>query len=279
MEMLRYKIFSESKTISHQKPVIVMLHGLGGGYANWYGQIHALKPHYDLLLIELPSHGRSPLKMSEMEISYENLCKKIMEVVDHLGIEKAHFAGVSFGTMLVRYIILNYPDRVDKYIMAGLIGNFNFVLRTAINIVRYLLPIAPLTVVLKLVTLIVMPYRVSEYGRNVFMATAKRLTNKEFIAYCKLLSQFKNIQKQFVSTMGEESNAVYLVGELDYFFLLMLKKERERLKNMILVPNAGHICITDQADYCNRQILSFLETGEPVRGGLSDQQPAPKTIV
>lgn len=262
MSMLRYKIFSESKTISHEKPVIVMLHGLGGGYANWYSQIHALKPHYDLVLIELPSHGRSPFKMSEMEISYEHLCGKIMEVVDHLGIQKATYAGVSFGTMLVKYIKLHYPDRVDKYILAGPIGNFNFILRSAINVVRHLLPIAPLELVLKLVTLVVMPYKVSKYGREVFLATANRLSNKEFIAYCKLLSRFKNIQKTFAATMGDEPNGLYLVGELDYFFLLMLKKERKRVKNMVLVPNAGHICITDQAKTANRYMLTFLQNGK-----------------
>ncbi len=263
--MLRYKIFSTSKTISHEKPVIVMLHGLGGGFANWYSQLRDLKPHYDLLLIELPSHGRSSYKMSQMEISYECLCNKIMEVVDYLGVQKAIFAGVSFGTMLVKYIILNYPERVDKYIMAGPIGNFNFVLRSAINIVRCLLPIAPLTVVLKLVTLVVMPYKISKYGREVFLSTAKRLTNKEFIAYCKLLSRFKNIQKTFASTMGTENKGLYMVGELDYFFSLMLKKERKRVKNMIVIPNAGHICITDQPAACNRHIISFMETGEPYR--------------
>lgn len=265
MSMLRYKIFSESKTISHEKPVIVMLHGLGGGYANWYGQIHTLKKHYDLLLIELPSHGRSPYKMSEMEISYAHLCGKIMEIVDHFGIQTATYAGVSFGTMLVKYIKLNYPDRVDKYILAGPIGNFNFVLRLAINIVRYLLPIAPLEFVLKLVVAVVMPYKVSKYGRDVFLATATRLTNKEFIAYCKLLSRFKNVQKSFATTMGNEPNGLYLVGELDYFFQLMLKKESKRVKNMVLVPNAGHICITDQAEIANRHILFFLETGEIYR--------------
>ena len=264
--MLRYKIFSESKTISHEKPVIVMLHGLGGGYANWYCQIRALKPHYDLLLIELPSHGRSPYKMSEMEISYEHLCGKIMEVVDHFGIQKATFAGASFGTMLTKYIVLNYPERVDKYILAGPIGNFNFVLRSAINITRWLLPIAPLEFVLKLVTVVVMPHKISKYGREVFLATAKRLSNKEFIAYCKLLSRFKNVQKDFVKTTGDEPNGLYLVGELDHFFLLMLKKERKRVQHMVLVPDAGHICATDQPETSNRHILHFLQTGETYAG-------------
>jgi len=262
METLRYMIFSETRTISHKKPIIVMLHGLGGGYANWYRQIHALKPHFDLLLIELPSHGKSPFKMSDMEISYDALCQKVMEVVDHLRIQKAHYAGVSFGTMLVKYILLHHPERVDKYFLAGPVGNFSFLMRTVFRIVRCLLPVIPPSLVVRLVTRILMPYKVSEYGRAMFMATAKRLSRKEIIAYCKLLSRYKKIQARYGATMGEEPKGLYLVGELDYFFLLMLAKDRKRVKNMLLVPKAGHVCITDQADWCNRQILSFLSGSE-----------------
>ena len=264
MSMLRYKIFSESKTISHEKPVIVMLHGLGGGYANFYSCIHALKPHYDLLLIELPSHGRSPMKMSQMSATWEELCGRVMDVVDSLGIQKAIFAGGSLGSMLVKYIVLNYSERVEKYILVGPIGNFNLLIRTSIRVVRLLLPFLPLETVLKLILAVVIPDEVSRYGREVFLATSKRLTNKEFAAWCKLLSRFKNVQRTYERTMGEEANGLYLVGELDRFFRLMLKKDEKRVKNMVFVKNAGHICTTDQPEATNRQLLAFLQTGRPV---------------
>ena len=258
MSLLRYRIYSETHTISHKKPVMVMLHGLGGGYANWYGQIHALKVPYDLLLIELPSHGRSPVLMSEMEISYDALVEKILEVVDHLGIKKAHYAGVSLGTMLVKYIVLNHPERVDKYVLAGPIGDFTFVLRTAINFVRHLFPIAPLEFILRLVALVVMPYKISKYGRDVFLACARKLAKKEFIAWCKLLTKFKDIQRTFQQTMGDEPNGLYLVGALDHDFIPMLTRDNNRVKNSFFIPDAGHICIADQANAVNRHIISFI---------------------
>ena len=261
MAMLGYKILSESKTISHKKKVIVMLHGLGGGYANWYGQIHALRAHYDLVLIELPSHGRSPLKLSEMEISYKNVCEKIMEVVDHLGIKKAHYIGVSLGTTLVKYIAMHYPERVSKYILAGPIGNFNFLLRMAIGTIRWMLPVMPMKLVLVLLITFLMPFKASQTCRRMFAQTAKRLSNKESVAYAKLLLEFKAVQDEYTATMGEEPNGMYMVGELDHFFLLLQKKEGRPIRNMVLIPNAGHVCITDQANVCNNHMLSFLATG------------------
>lgn len=282
MAMLGYKIYSESKTISHEKPVIVMLHGLGGGYANWYGQVHTLKHDYDLLLIELPSHGRSPVKLTQMEISYQQVCEKILEVLDFLGIQKAHFLGVSFGTTLVKYIALRYPDRVNKYILAGPIANFNFLLRMAINMIRWFLPIMPMKVVIAVLVIFLMPFDASETCRKIFLHTAKHLSNKESVAYAKLLLKFKSVHDEYTATMGEEINGMYLVGEMDHFFLLLQKKDHRPIKNMVLIPDAGHVCITDQAAVCNNHILSFLSTGnackEPAKTASRQQPPLYDTV-
>ena len=144
VELLNYKIYSEDGTISAKKPVIVFLHGLGGGYSNWVYQVRYLKKKYDLLLIELPSHGRKKFNMSELELNFDTVSKKIMEVVDHLGIDKATFAGISVGTLIVKHIAFTYPERVDKYILVGPVGKFTLLLKTAIRLTMFLLPILPL---------------------------------------------------------------------------------------------------------------------------------------
>ncbi len=257
MELLRYKIYAKDGALSFDRPIMVMIHGLGGGYANWYRQTFALKAKYDLVLIELPSHGKSPFMMSEMEPSFDLLSEMIMQVVDHLGIRKATFAGVSLGTMIVKHIVLNYPDRVEKYILAGPIGDFTLVLRTAINVVKHLLPLIPLDVTLAIVCAIVIPYKVSKEGRDIFLACARKLPREEFVAWCRLLTKFKDIQKTYQKTMGDEPNGLYIVGSLDHFFIPMLRKDKKRVKNMIFVENAGHICIADQADTVNKLILDF----------------------
>ena len=258
MAMLRYKIYAESNRISFEKPVLVLLHGFGGGYANWYGQIRALKRDYDLLLIELPSHGKSPVKLSELENSYESVVREILRVLDHLGIEKANFGGLSMGTMFVKYMALHYPQRVDKYILAGPIGEFDLLLRGLLNLVRCLLHFVPLNWLIKVVTAVLMPHRVSKSGRELFVATAKRLSQKEYAAWLQLLTKYQNIQNAYRQAMGDEANALYLVGELDHFFLPMLKKERKTAKNFVLLEDAGHVCVTDQAELANQQILAFL---------------------
>lgn len=261
VELLNYKIYSEDGTISAQKPVIVFLHGLGGGYSNWVYQVRYLKKKYDLLLIELPSHGRKKFNMSELELNFDTVSKKIMEVVDHLGIDKATFAGISVGTLIVKHIAFTYPERVDKYILVGPVGKFTLLLKTAIRLTMFLLPILPLKLVLTLVCLVVMPYKSLAYGRNLFLNSARRVAPKEFVAWCKVLLSFPKIQKDYVETMKEEPNGLYVVGELDHFFLTMLKSDMKRVKNLAIVKNAGHICSIDQYEAVNDLIIEFQETG------------------
>ena len=273
--MLRYSIFSADKTISFKKPILVFIHGLGGGYSNWLYQVRYLKKRYDLLLIEMPSHTRSPYKISEMKPDLDTVTEKIMEVLDHLGITKATFVGVSLGTLIVKHIVFTHPDMVDKYILVGPIGKFTFLLQAAIRITMFLLPIMPLKFVLTLVCLIVMPYKRLAYGRNLFLASAQLVERKEFVEWCKVVLSFKKIQNEYNERMKEEPNGLYIIGELDHFFLTMIRNDKKRIKNLAIVENAGHICCIDQYAKVNDLIIAFQETGTMVR---TDLEPSEEKV-
>ena len=198
---------------------MVLLHGLGGGYANWVYQVRHLREKYDLLLIELPSHGRSKVKMSKMEPNFDTLSALIMEVLDHLGIQKATFVGVSLGTLITKHIAFTHPEKVDKYILIGPIGKFTLLIRFAIRLAMLLLLVAPLKFVITLVCWVIMPFKSLEYGRNLFYACAQRVERKEFLAWCKVILSFRKIQKSYGKVMQEEPNGLYIIGELDYILL------------------------------------------------------------
>ncbi len=261
VELLNYKIYSEDGTLSYNKPIMVLVHGLGGGYYNWFYQVRRLKQRYDLVLVELPSHGECKFKMSEMELDFGVVSRKILEVLDYLKITKATFLGVSLGTMAVKYIVLNHPDRVEKYVLAGPIGKFTLLLKAAIHLALFLLPIAPLDFVLTLASYIAMPHKQSSCGRNMFMSCARRIEQKEFIAWCKVILSFAKVQAKYESVMEEETNGLYIVGELDHFFMPMLTGDKKRVKNMVILKDAGHLCSIDKHEEVNRLIVEFQESG------------------
>ncbi len=259
--MLNYNIYSENGVITPDQPVMVLVHGLGGGYANWVYQVRHLRKKYQLVLIELPSHGRSKHKMSELGCSFDVVSRMIIEVMDHLGIQKASFAGVSLGTMVVKHIVLTYSERVDKYFLIGPVGRYTFLHNMAFCIAIMLLPIAPLNFVISLVCKVLMPYKKLSYARNLFLASAQRVERKEFIAWGKAILSFGKMQKEFGNKMKDEPNGLYIVGELDHFFLTMLRFDMKRIKNVVIVKEGGHVCCIDQYEVVNKLISDFQETG------------------
>lgn len=261
MELLNYKVYSHDGTISFHKPVLVMIHGLGAGNANWVCQVRHLKKQYDLLLIELPSHGKSKVRMSQLEPTFEAVSDKVMEVLDHLGIQKATFLGVSLGSLVVKTIVLTHSDRVDKYMLIGPVGQITTLLKIALHVVMILLRILPLQLILTLGSQIILPHKNSSYARDIFLACAQRMDPKELLAWARAILSFEKTQYKFAKTMKDEPNGVYIVGALDHFFLTMLGNDLKRAKNVVMVKNAGHLCNIDQYEAVNHVIIVFQETG------------------
>ncbi len=75
---------------------LVMIHGLATNLAFWYFR-HATEfsKFYRVTLYDLRGHGRSGTTDSGYTV--ENMSIDLEQLLDHLGIERAHFVGHSFG--------------------------------------------------------------------------------------------------------------------------------------------------------------------------------------
>ena len=102
--MLQYELFANAKS----KRYIVLLHGFGGNYRIWKNQIPILQQQFNVLAVNLPSHGENKIKLSEMQLSLESVSQEIIRVLDSLGIKKAIFMGLSIGTIFIKYMEMFY---------------------------------------------------------------------------------------------------------------------------------------------------------------------------
>jgi pimeloyl-ACP methyl ester carboxylesterase len=76
---------------------LVLIHGTGGSRSHWIPVVDLLTPHRELLLVDLPGHGESdppPRGVPHTPIGY---AKVLAELLDQLGIDRAHAAGNSVG--------------------------------------------------------------------------------------------------------------------------------------------------------------------------------------
>lgn len=94
---------------------IVFIHGLGNRIQAWAPQLE-LTSQFRLIIIELRGHGYSPQKD---DINVESFAKDIIEVLDFLKIEKAHFVGLSLGGIVALEICKRFKKRVKSLILSN----------------------------------------------------------------------------------------------------------------------------------------------------------------
>ena len=98
---------------------LVLLHGLGESHIGWRPVIETLAAEYDVIAIDLPGFGRSPVLPPAESPTAANLAAAVEVTLDDLGIDEYHAAGYSLGARVaiqlaestrVRSLIAIAPD-------------------------------------------------------------------------------------------------------------------------------------------------------------------------
>ena len=122
--VLYYKTYENNRSDQW----VAFIHGAGGSSSIWFRQIKSFQEQYNVLLLDLRGHGKSQEAFERYftnEHNFENISKDIIDVLDHLKIEKAHFVGISLGTIIIRTICEIAPERVQSLILGGAVTRLN----------------------------------------------------------------------------------------------------------------------------------------------------------
>ncbi len=100
--MLHYTTYLHSP----ESEWVTFVHGAGGSSSIWFKQIRDFSKHFNLVLIDLRGHGQSkkPIYEKLKQYSFDVIGDEVIEVLNHLKIEKTHFIGISLGTIIIREI-------------------------------------------------------------------------------------------------------------------------------------------------------------------------------
>ena len=101
---------------------LIALHGSGpgaSGWTNFKGNLPVLAGPYRTLLVDQPGFGGTDKPVIEEAIL--TYCARVVrDLMDELGIEKAHFIGNSMGASTTLRFALDYAERAGKLVlMAG----------------------------------------------------------------------------------------------------------------------------------------------------------------
>ena len=111
------KIYYE---VEGQGPPLVLAYGLTGGLNCWrvMGIVELLRNDFQLILFDARGHGRSD-KPHEVSAYGLKMANDVVALLDHIGIDKAHYFGYSMGARVGFWLAVRHTTRFRSFILGG----------------------------------------------------------------------------------------------------------------------------------------------------------------
>jgi 3-oxoadipate enol-lactonase len=97
--------------------VVVLIHGLGENLASWVGQIKNLARNWRVIAMDLRGHGQSGYRLEE-PLAMKAFADDVNSLLKNLGLDQAHFCGLSMGGLIALEIFFRYRPRVKSLVLA-----------------------------------------------------------------------------------------------------------------------------------------------------------------
>ncbi len=114
---------------------LVLLMGLGAHGMKWEPHLNEYRKHFRCIVIDNRGAGRSD--KPEMEVyTTEMMAEDTLSVLEALGIEKAHFHGISMGGAIAQVIAATHPERVNSLTLTSTFAKPDHFFIRALEILR-----------------------------------------------------------------------------------------------------------------------------------------------
>lgn len=109
--------FTPAMTVQGHGPVVVFLHGVGGGKASYDRQLPIFAAAgYRAAAFDSPGYGDNPPVES---LSWDALADAVLAGIDALGVEKVALVGHSMGGMVAQEVAARAPERLWALVLSG----------------------------------------------------------------------------------------------------------------------------------------------------------------
>ncbi|PRX47194.1 3-oxoadipate enol-lactonase [Prauserella shujinwangii] len=96
--------------------VVVLSGSIGSNLSMWDPQVGPLtSAGYRVVRYDPRGHGRTPVPDAPCTLA--DLGGDVVELLDTLGVERAHFVGLSLGGMTGMWLGIHEPDRIDRLVL------------------------------------------------------------------------------------------------------------------------------------------------------------------
>jgi len=98
-------------------PVLMLSNSLSSDMSMWDAQVRAWQGQFRILRYDSRGHGGSVAP--DRPYSIEELGRDAIAILDHFGIEKAHWCGLSKGGMVGMWMLTHAPERLGRVVLAN----------------------------------------------------------------------------------------------------------------------------------------------------------------
>ncbi|MGB9245036.1 MAG: 3-oxoadipate enol-lactonase [Candidatus Acidiferrales bacterium] len=98
-------------------PVLVLSNSLGTNLSMWDPQIPALAERFRVLRYDTRGHGQSSVTPGPYSIT--QLGRDVVGLLDAVGIERAHFCGLSMGGVTGMWLGVYAPERINRLVLCN----------------------------------------------------------------------------------------------------------------------------------------------------------------
>ncbi|OCS91749.1 alpha/beta fold hydrolase [Caryophanon latum] len=254
--MLDYHYYSSTNEAATH--TLVLLHGIGGNSNIFYKQLDMFCAHFHVLCIDLPGHGDSPCVHSyEDHFNYDIVVREVEKTMEALNIQRAHFVGISLGSIVIHHLLQKAPERVLSAVLGGTITRFNAWSKGLLVIGQAIKHMTPHMWIYRLFAHVMMPKGRHAKSRSLFIREAKKMTRRNFFTWFTLI---QNVEQTYKYAHRSPVPKLYISGEEDHLFVRALLKDIQRdiHAKALVLKKCGHVCNIEKAQAFNEAAIAFV---------------------
>jgi len=246
---------------------LVVLHGFSGSGADWAAHLPTFTPHFRVVTVDLPGHGKTDSPTDLSHYSIENTASGLISLFESLDLGQVHLLGYSMGGRLALYLAIHYPAAIKSLILEsaspGLASSEERLARIASD-----------EALAAQIEQNGMSWFADYWGNIPLFASqknllqtlqddvrARRLNNNPHGLANSLRGVGTGVQPSIWSQLGTLKMPVLLItGALDTKFVAINQQMQAQLPDAkhIIIPDAGHTVHMEQPVLFEKNILDFL---------------------
>jgi pimeloyl-ACP methyl ester carboxylesterase len=250
---------------------LVLAYGIGGNTDMWDTNVGALAAHHRVILWEPRGHARSDSPEDPARYSFTRWALDLRDLLDHVGIRRAHVGGLSLGGGIATRFALRHPARVRSLVVTNSSSASGLPLAVENLVMRARSIEITLNEGMDAMAEFAMTANPNVAGRLALNPAARAEFYEEYrrlspIGYAnslRALIAMDHITAE-LPQLGRRGIPVLLVGGDQDPSLGPMKVMHERIRGskLVVLSPATHFANRDQPEAWNRAVLEFLAAAD-----------------